>query len=682
MRKRWFPLSFACISLAAASPPAQTCGTPGIDLAKGCWGDPFRHLDQADGVGVFSPDGTEITDPTQCIPGWPLKRYIPATPPYADETSEAVHMSVIPKGIKRGWMIVWGGPIGLTNPAPLSLLPNGFPPQGRYPYPSFLGLDPSQYFVQPVRQHQYSIFDPENPDAAGGWMNFCFDLPPDTGDFFCSGHAWTADGNLLVVGGTIGWEHARTPQESGGFEGSKLCYLWIPPEDMNAPPGGTWIQQPDLDEKRWYPSVAALGPDLSRPAGQQDLMAVLGGIEDGGPNPDYAVNSYQVWMPSGFDPTVPGTWKLHTPSQTNTWPSSPVMLLENYPRAVLFSSDGLGASGLARLVFGGWPQTTDLLSQYDAAGPSWLGDSMWQMAAYREYGSMCLLPIVAGTSLVDRALVLGGLNRDTNPVILSSVEQWNGHLPNPTWNVRAPMPVGLWAHNAVLTPDGRLILTGGERSDTSPLSGLPGWTGAEGYCSSSPNYTPFEYDPAAGDTYWRTLNAHQMIRDYHSTAVLTPDGKILVGGGDHRKFLEASTCPNSMVRGSGPWDYELYTPYYLALLDDPGRRPVIVVPDPTYELALPYGQDVTLEYTFDTSPQPGFTIDRVVLMRPGSVTHHNDGNQRLVQLNFVHVSDSTIRVTVPTLTSGLLPRGIYMMFFLSLQNGILVPSKAEWAKVS
>jgi hypothetical protein len=103
---------------------------------------------------------------------------------------------------------------------------------------------------------------------------------------------------------------------------------------------------------------------------------------------------------------------------------------------------------------------------------------------------------------------------------------------------------------------------------------------------------------------------------------------------------------------------------------------------PTRPLSPGMGSVGPLQYTFDTSPQPGFTIDRVVLMRPGSVTHHNDGNQRLVQLNFVHVSDSTIRVTVPTLTSGLIPQGIYMMFFLSLQNGVLVPSKAEWAKVS
>ena len=70
----------------------------------------------------------------------------------------------------------------------------------------------------------------------------------------------------------------------------------------------------------------------------------------------------------------------------------------------------------------------------------------------------------------------------------------------------------------------------------------------------------------------------------------------------------------------------------------------------------------------------------LTLSLPG---HHSDSNQRLVQLNFQHVSDGTIQVTVPTLASGIiLPRGIYMLFLLSLQDGVLVPSVAEWAKVS
>jgi hypothetical protein len=115
------------------------------------------------------------------------------------------------------------------------------------------------------------------------------------------------------------------------------------------------------------------------------------------------------------------------------------------------------------------------------------------------------------------------------------------------------------------------------------------------------------------------------------------------------------------------------------------------MPDP-----LPPGQHAEFVFLYSQQADVYYTmpggvdamIEKVVLIRPGAVTHHADTNQRCVELNFTRmVNEQTqqtfVRVNIPSKESGLLPRGIYMLFLVDSQNVVTqgVPSVAAWAQV-
>jgi hypothetical protein len=70
-------------------------------------------------------------------------------------------------------------------------------------------------------------------------------------------------------------------------------------------------------------------------------------------------------------------------------------------------------------------------------------------------------------------------------------------------------------------------------------------------------------------------------------------------------------------------------------------------------------------------------VNHIVLMAPGSVTHHFDMSARYVLLPGSRLSQYRIQVQLPL--NGSLPRGFYMCFALSSSG---IPSTAVWIKVT
>jgi hypothetical protein len=201
---------------------------------------------------------------------------------------------------------------------------------------------------------------------------------------------------------------------------------------------------------------------------------------------------------------------------------------------------------------------------------------------------------------------------------------------NPQWTYTGSMAFARWNLNATLLPTGSVLVTGGT-SDGDRSNPAGAVNVAE------------MWSPGSGQ--WTQLaTAAPLLRGYHSTALLLPDGRVLhAGGGD------GGNTPNNL-------NYEVYSPPYLFK----GSRPVIngTTPD-----AVGYGQTVDL-----TTPDAS-SITKVTLIRTGSVTHAFDQAQRLLPLNFT-ASAGRVSVTLPG-RRNVAPPGPYLLFIV---NGDGVPS--------
>jgi hypothetical protein len=142
-------------------------------------------------------------------------------------------------------------------------------------------------------------------------------------------------------------------------------------------------------------------------------------------------------------------------------------------------------------------------------------------------------------------------------------------------------------------------------------------------------------------------------RNYHSTAVLMPDGTVLVAGGGHE---DNSTDP-------GQYSAQVYSPSYLF----DGPRPTIT----SAPSASTYGANMTIS-TPDAS-----SISAVNLVSLSADTHQADMDQHFVPLSFTAGSGS-LAVQAPS-SSALAPPGYYMLFVV---NGAGVPSVAAIVRMN
>lgn len=206
--------------------------------------------------------------------------------------------------------------------------------------------------------------------------------------------------------------------------------------------------------------------------------------------------------------------------------------------------------------------------------------------------------------------------------------------------------------NTVLLPDASLLTVGG--------------------CLRAPGPPAVVFQPKPEqfkNGAWTTLNENTNLppsqRDYHSTAVLLPDGRVFVGGGNNRNR-----------------DYEIYSPPYLTMgYDRPtgvtvSLQGVVVQPDPV-DGAL----HLTHNTMYNVSCAPlklGVAISSVVLISPGATTHHSDMSQRYYQLPVVPYDVPYKVDAVSPPNDKHLLRGFHMLFVVTSQGGV---SLATWVKL-
>jgi len=204
---------------------------------------------------------------------------------------------------------------------------------------------------------------------------------------------------------------------------------------------------------------------------------------------------------------------------------------------------------------------------------------------------------------------------------------------NPTWQPAAPMNYARVYHTLTMLADGRVLAVGGEAtSDQTQVT-----TGV----------LPAEiWDPATGK--WTVEPSMAAARNYHSTAVLMPDGTVLVAGGGHEDSLA----------NPGQYSAQVYSPSYLFN----GPRPAIT----SAPASSTYGASMSI------STPDAASISAVNLVSLGADTHQADMDQHFVPLSFTAGSGS-LTVSTPA-SAALAPPGYYMVFIL---NKLSVPSVAS-----
>jgi hypothetical protein len=148
-----------------------------------------------------------------------------------------------------------------------------------------------------------------------------------------------------------------------------------------------------------------------------------------------------------------------------------------------------------------------------------------------------------------------------------------------------------------------------------------------------------------------------VTRQYHSTALLLPDGRVLSAGG--------GICGTCDQVGYLAKNAEIFTPPYLFKKDGSGQlapRPDITSAPGTVR----YGT------SFQISTPNAASIRKVGLMKLGSQTHSVEMEQRYVPLGFT-TGDGTLTASVPANVNVAVP-GVYMLFIVDSGG---VPSVAK-----
>jgi Concanavalin A-like lectin/glucanases superfamily/Domain of unknown function (DUF1929)/Bacterial Ig domain/Kelch motif/Galactose oxidase, central domain len=207
--------------------------------------------------------------------------------------------------------------------------------------------------------------------------------------------------------------------------------------------------------------------------------------------------------------------------------------------------------------------------------------------------------------------------------------------PAPAWRQVASMARPRAFHNSTLLPDGTVLVTGGG-------------TALDGHDVTKAVFSAELWSPATET--WRTLASASVPRLYHSTALLLADGRVLSAGGGNDSGAVDQT------------QGQIFSPPYLFK----GARPTIA----SAPAVISYGA------TFSVLTTDAASIAAVSLIRPGSVTHAFDEDQRFLSLTFT-AGAGALTIQAPA-NANLAPPGYYMLFLVNA-NG--VPSVASFVRL-
>lgn len=531
------------------------------------------------------------------------------------------------------------------------------------------------------QDHTFFTEDPHTSDSR------VYD--PDTGevrtpaddpevDLFCSGTTVRPDGDVMTAGGTA-WPTLFSEEDEGQpvLDNPEVMgtddVFRLPAADGDE----AWQDAPDLNVRRWYPTVVETGDGAAFAAsGIKNLSeaethnSYLERLDPGADEWELVEPDYQV--AEGVSIEHQGRI-LNTELAPANLPLYPkLFVVPNGPHEgeVLYPANGdLWAP------FGERPEEalwgTHQFIDPDSGNVTFAGASPF---GPRNLGNAVPLMLDADDGYELEILSLGGtLERTGAATNTAEIVSLDGErvTSEPTDAMDHPR----WNPNSILLPTGDVVTVGGANFDNVLVYGQ----------DKAPVLQAELYDASEGE--WQPLASMEHPRDYHSTALLLPSGEVLVGG--HVPLPDPPRDVRENVPGQEQRtveEFEVFEPPYLH--NDEDTRPVVVsvsgnpAEEAQEHAVAKIGYGETFEVRVNDIDEG---VDSVVLVRPGAVTHTVDADQRGIRLDVTGTSDlggGDKRLTLEAPPDGnVAPPGHYMLFANEDLGDEVYPSEAVFVGI-
>jgi len=443
-------------------------------------------------------------------------------------------------------------------------------------------------------------------------------------NLFCSGHSFLPDGRLLVTGGHNILASNRAAEGMGSINTNIYDYKT-----------NSWTPGPDMNNGRWYPYNVTLSNGETLVVSGSYLTTNSSGALTTAQNRvaqifDAQGNFRNVADTRGFSISDIQNYPL-----LHSMPDGRVLVAaaRTQQQSVILTPSAVPDGGF-------WARGPFLTSQHDQA----------TSVQYQH----------------DKVLVIGG-RFGTQATATSEIFDLNG---TPTLRTTQPMNFPRMHHTSTLLPDGKVLVTGGTTCPgTNELNCGPG--GTYGGAANNPEL----WNPS--DETWTVMTPHQEARVYHSSAILLPDGRVLVGGGGlpgaTGEFPPGDDAARRLFQHKTA-EY-FYPPYFYLPGGAPAPRPVIT----SAPKELTYGQNFAVGVGTLTAQD----VESAVLVRLGAVTHDFNQDQRRVPLTVTSRSADGRSMNLNAPADGAqAPPGYYMLFLLKRNGANLTPSVAKIVRVN
>lgn len=456
---------------------------------------------------------------------------------------------------------------------------------------------------------------------------------------FCSDQKLLANGMVITTGGTSYYNEPHLPLGELGhveLEGLRNTRVFDPKTLR-------WTQVAKMRFGRWYPSMVTLGDGrIFVASGTTKLIKPI--------YPDNPASSgTNVVQTETFDPAE-RRWTWNGAKANRSLPL--------YPRLHLLPNGDVyyDAAGQAFNPFG---QAYDeavwnLSAIYSPKTRTWRNVGIPPLG-FRGSTFSIMLPLRAPYTKAE-FLSAGGVLGVTPGTYLatdtSQITTIDTTKEQPfSARVTAPLNNARWFSSGVMLPTGQVLAFNGANRDEVDFPG-----------TGFPVQQTEMFDPATGQ--WSRLASSREQRTYHNSAVLLPDGRVLVGGHAPLPTMYGahSTLPGGFSHNHRNPTFEIYSPPYLFW----GRRPKIG----SVDRSVRYGRELRIA----TPDARG--IESVALVRNTASTHLVDGDQRSVMLQIVRRDDDSVVVRTPP-NGNVAPAGPYLLFVNRRSDKGLIPSIGE-----